>query len=95
MGRKAGHLAAVVSPHLTVEEAYLLCQFIRSIDGEALLVIGPVPVVGEDPSCSGLYCASDTPWVLWLKEWTGAFLSKSHTVAFRPVPATTTRLPSG
>ena len=30
--RKAGHLAAVVSPHLTVEEAYLLCQFIRGID---------------------------------------------------------------
>jgi NADH-quinone oxidoreductase subunit G len=46
--RKAGRLAAVVSPHLTVEEAYLLCQFIRRLDAEALLIVGPVPVVGQD-----------------------------------------------
>ena len=32
---KAGRLAACVSPYLTVEEAYLLCQFVRSIDAEA------------------------------------------------------------
>jgi NADH-quinone oxidoreductase subunit G len=43
-----GRLAAVVSPHLTVEEAYLLCQYIRSIDEEAVLALGPVPVVGQD-----------------------------------------------
>jgi NADH-quinone oxidoreductase subunit G len=41
-------LAAVISPHLTVEEAYLLCKLIRGIDAEALLAIGPVPIVGED-----------------------------------------------
>lgn len=46
--RQAGRLAAVISPHLTVEEAYLLCGFIRSIDPEAPLAIGPTPVVGED-----------------------------------------------
>ena len=46
--RKAGRLAAVVSPFLTVEEAYLLCKLIRGIDAEALLVLGPVPAVGED-----------------------------------------------
>jgi NADH-quinone oxidoreductase subunit G len=46
--QKAGRLAAVLSPHLTVEEAYLLCQFIRGIDGNAMLVLGPVPIVGED-----------------------------------------------
>lgn len=46
--QKAGRLAAVLSPHLTVEEAYLLCQFIRGIDGKALLALGPVPTVGED-----------------------------------------------
>jgi NADH-quinone oxidoreductase subunit G len=46
--RKAGHLAAVLSPYLTVEEAYLLCKLIRSIDDQALLVLGPVPIVGED-----------------------------------------------
>jgi NADH-quinone oxidoreductase subunit G len=46
--KKAGKLAAVVSPHLTVEEAYLLCKYIRSIDENALLAIGTVPVIGED-----------------------------------------------
>ena len=46
--RDTGRLAAVISPHLTVEEAYLLCQFIRSIDAEALLVLGPVPTAGDD-----------------------------------------------
>ncbi len=46
--RSAGRLAAVVSPYLTVEEAYLLCKFIRGIDGEALLVLGPAPTAGED-----------------------------------------------
>jgi NADH-quinone oxidoreductase subunit G len=46
--RSAGRLAVVVSPHLTVEEAYLLCKLIRGIDAEALLAIGPVPIVGED-----------------------------------------------
>lgn len=46
--RHAGRLAAVVSPYLTVEEAYLLGRFIRGIDEQALLVLGPVPVIGED-----------------------------------------------
>lgn len=46
--RKAERLAAVVSPHLTVEEAYLLCKFIRGIDPEAMLALGPVPSEGED-----------------------------------------------
>lgn len=44
----AGRLAAVVSPHLTVEEAYLLCKWIRAVNRNAVLVAGPVPVVGED-----------------------------------------------
>jgi NADH-quinone oxidoreductase subunit G len=46
--RSAGRLAAVVSPHLTVEEAYLLCKLIRGIDPQAILALGPVPTVGED-----------------------------------------------
>jgi NADH-quinone oxidoreductase subunit G len=46
--RKAGHLAAVVSPHLTVEEAYLLCKYIKSLDANAVLAVGPVPVIGQD-----------------------------------------------
>jgi len=46
--KRADRLAGVVSPNLTVEEAYLLCQYLRSCDPEARLVLGPVPVVGED-----------------------------------------------
>jgi NADH-quinone oxidoreductase subunit G len=43
-----GRLAGVISPFLSVEEAYLLCAFLRGIDAEARLVLGPVPTVGED-----------------------------------------------
>ena len=46
--KKAGRLAAVISPHLTVEEAYLLAKYVRGIDPQAVLALGPVPVVGED-----------------------------------------------
>jgi NADH-quinone oxidoreductase subunit G len=46
--RQAGRLAAVISPFLAVEEAYLLCKFIRTIDADAVLAVGPVPAVGED-----------------------------------------------
>jgi NADH-quinone oxidoreductase subunit G len=46
--RSASRLGAVISPFLTVEEAYLLCKLIRSIDKEAMLALGPIPVVGED-----------------------------------------------
>ena len=45
---KAGRLGAVLSPHLTVEEAYLLVKFVRRIDPEAILAVGPVVVSGED-----------------------------------------------
>jgi NADH-quinone oxidoreductase subunit G len=51
--RNAGHLAAVVSPHLTVEEAYLACKLIRGVDAAALLVLGPVPTLGEDERFPG------------------------------------------
>lgn len=44
----AGRLAAVLSPHLTVEEAWLLASFARQVDPQAILALGPVPVVGED-----------------------------------------------
>jgi NADH-quinone oxidoreductase subunit G len=46
--RKAGRIAAVLSPMLTVEEAYLLVKYVLDIDSSALLVLGHVPVVGED-----------------------------------------------
>jgi NADH-quinone oxidoreductase subunit G len=46
--RKAGRLAAVISPNLTVEEAYLLCTYIRDIDADSVLAVGPIPVEGAD-----------------------------------------------
>jgi NADH-quinone oxidoreductase subunit G len=48
--REAGHLAVVFSPFLTVEEAYLLGQFARQIDDQALLAVGPIPQLGRDES---------------------------------------------
>jgi NADH-quinone oxidoreductase subunit G len=46
--RSLGRAAAVVSPHLTVEEAYLLAKYVRGLDPQAPLVLGPVPTVGQD-----------------------------------------------
>ena len=46
-------LAAVLSPQLTVEEAYLLAQYVRGIDGDAILALGPVPSTGQDESFPG------------------------------------------
>lgn len=41
-------LAVVVSPFLTVEEAWLLASYARSLSSETLLVLGKVPVEGTD-----------------------------------------------
>ncbi|HUG66937.1 MAG TPA: 2Fe-2S iron-sulfur cluster-binding protein [Pirellulaceae bacterium] len=41
-------IAVVLSPHLTVEDAYQLAKYVRGIDEQALLVQGPVPTEGED-----------------------------------------------
>jgi NADH-quinone oxidoreductase subunit G len=41
-------LAAVLSPHLAVEEAWLLANLIRGIDPQAVLALGPVPREGQD-----------------------------------------------
>ncbi|NQT41472.1 MAG: molybdopterin-dependent oxidoreductase [Planctomycetes bacterium] len=51
--REAGRLAAVLSPHLTVEEAYLLATYARQLDPEARLALGPVPVIGTDETFPG------------------------------------------
>ncbi len=40
--------AAVVSPFLTCEEAYLLAQLARQFDAPPLLAVGPIPTEGED-----------------------------------------------
>ncbi len=46
--QKAGRIAAVISPHQTVEESYLLVKLVRQFDADALVALGPVPIVGED-----------------------------------------------
>ncbi|HEY2760141.1 MAG TPA: 2Fe-2S iron-sulfur cluster-binding protein [Pirellulales bacterium] len=50
-----GRLAAVVSPNLTVEEAYLFCKLARKFDPEAILALGPVPIIGEDETFPGKF----------------------------------------
>jgi NADH-quinone oxidoreductase subunit G len=51
--KAAGRLAVAVSPMLTVEEAWMLCAIARSIDPEAFLAVGHVPVVGADEAFPG------------------------------------------
>ena len=41
-------IAAVVSPFLTVEEAYLLCKYFKELSSDVTLVLGRIPVEGED-----------------------------------------------
>ena len=43
----------MLSPHLTCEEAYLLATYVRSINPGTTLVLGPVPISGEDESFRG------------------------------------------
>ncbi|WZO99748.1 molybdopterin-dependent oxidoreductase [Isosphaeraceae bacterium EP7] len=45
---EGGKIAAVISPFLTVEEAYLLAGYIKGLSPDAVLALGAVPVVGED-----------------------------------------------
>jgi NADH-quinone oxidoreductase subunit G len=44
----AGSLYAVLSPMMSCEEAYLLATFIRGLDGQAVLALGPVPAAAAD-----------------------------------------------
>ena len=45
---KKGAIAAVLSPMLTVEEAFLLAKFIKGLSPKATLYLGWVPTVGKD-----------------------------------------------
>jgi NADH-quinone oxidoreductase subunit G len=51
--KAAGRLAVAVSPMFTVEEAWMLCAIARSIDPEAFLALGHVPVTGADETFPG------------------------------------------
>jgi NADH-quinone oxidoreductase subunit G len=47
-GKTPGSLYALLSPMMACEEAYLLGKYVRSIDPQALLVLGPVPTTGQN-----------------------------------------------
>jgi len=44
----ASDFAAVLSPMMSVEEAYLLASFLKAIEPRVRLLMGPVPIVGSD-----------------------------------------------
>jgi NADH-quinone oxidoreductase subunit G len=41
-------MAAVLSPFMTCEEAYLLAKYMKGLSSQVRLALGPVPVIGED-----------------------------------------------
>jgi len=47
-GRTPSAIAAVLSPYLTCEEAYLLAKFMKGLSPDTVLALGPIPIVGED-----------------------------------------------
>jgi NADH-quinone oxidoreductase subunit G len=46
--RDGSALAAVLSPFLTCEEAYLLAKYVKGLSANARLALGHVPTIGED-----------------------------------------------
>ena len=46
--QNASSIALLISPMISCEDAWLLGKVIRSIDADAVIGIGPVPVEGED-----------------------------------------------
>ena len=49
VAKKAGDaIAGVISPMLTIEEAFLFAKFIKGLSKDATLFLGWVPVVGTD-----------------------------------------------
>lgn len=47
-----GRLGLLVSPMLSCEDAYLLGRWVRTLDPEAILGVGPIPIEGEDRTYS-------------------------------------------
>src|SRR5262249_50107627 len=46
--RDGSAVAGVLSPFLTCEEAYLLARYMKSLSSAVQLVLGPVPMIGEN-----------------------------------------------
>jgi NADH-quinone oxidoreductase subunit G len=45
---RGGVVAGIISPFLTVEEAYLMARYLKGLSPATVLALGPVPVRGED-----------------------------------------------
>jgi NADH-quinone oxidoreductase subunit G len=45
---KGKSVAAILSPFLTCEEAFLLAKYVKELSPNARLYLGPVPVIGDD-----------------------------------------------
>jgi NADH-quinone oxidoreductase subunit G len=52
---QAKHIAVMVSPMLSCEDAWHLAALARAIDSDAVLAVGPVPIDGEDQTFKGGY----------------------------------------
>jgi NADH-quinone oxidoreductase subunit G len=48
IAKDGGNIAGILSPFLTVEEAYLLASYIKGLNPSNVLGLGPVPVHGND-----------------------------------------------
>jgi NADH-quinone oxidoreductase subunit G len=48
IAHRGGLIAAVLSPFLTVEEAYLLARYVKGLNPGNVLAMGPVPTRGSD-----------------------------------------------
>ncbi|MCS6853073.1 MAG: 2Fe-2S iron-sulfur cluster-binding protein [Gemmataceae bacterium] len=46
--RRSWAVVAMLSPFLTCEEAFLLAKYFKGLSEQVRLVLGPVPIVGED-----------------------------------------------
>ncbi len=53
--RGAKHLAVIISPMLTCEDAYLLARYAMEHDAEVTFSIGPIPTSGKDKTFPGGY----------------------------------------
>jgi NADH-quinone oxidoreductase subunit G len=48
IAESGGTIAGVISPFLTVEEAFLFASYVKGLNPANVLALGPVPVEGED-----------------------------------------------
>ncbi len=62
-GAKQGRIAALISPMLSCEDAFLLAKLALAADPSAVIGVGPVPVRGEDKTLRGGFtiCAEKAP----------------------------------